>query len=109
VLVKPLLIWSGVGVRWGEVRAAGLAHFVRGVYQKPLFDFDAGLEKYGVPVIPDFVIDDYPGIVHHFGGVCIKPYVTRSSPDQELYGIRELLVRYEAALVSEEDFDGEAV
>ena len=102
-------VWSGVGVRWPEVRAAGLEPFVRGVFQKPLFDFDAGLERYGVPVVPDFVIDDYPGIVHHFGGVCIKPYVTRSSPDEELYAIRELLVTYEAELLAEGDLDGEAV
>ncbi|HLG67657.1 MAG TPA: hypothetical protein VKV36_07295 [Acidimicrobiales bacterium] len=91
-------VWSGVGVRWGEVRAAGLEPFVRGVYQKPLFDFDAGLGRYGVPVVPDFVVDDYPGIVHHFGGVCIKPYVTRARPDDELAAIPDLLAAYEREL-----------
>ncbi|HEY3940996.1 MAG TPA: hypothetical protein VGL60_00805 [Acidimicrobiales bacterium] len=84
-------IWSGVGVRWPEVKEAGLDGLVRGVYQKPLSDFDAGLVKYGVPVVPDFVIDDYPGIVMHFGGLCIKPYVSRRSPDDELLVIPRLV------------------
>ena len=84
-------IWSGVGVRWGEVRRAGLEHLVNGVYQKPLSDFDAGLERFGVPVVPDFVIDDYPGIVEHFGGLCIKPYVSMRWPDDELLAIPGLV------------------
>jgi hypothetical protein len=90
-LGHDVYVWSGVGVRWGEVRKAGLEPLVQGVYQKPLSDFDAGLERYGVPVVPDFVIDDYPGIVEHFGGLCIKPYVSRRWPDDELLVIPELV------------------
>ena len=84
-------IWSGVGVRWTEVKRAELHHLVSGVYQKPLSDFDAGLIRYGVPVVPDFVIDDYPGIVLHFGGLCIKPYVSRRWPDDELLVVPQLV------------------
>jgi hypothetical protein len=84
-------VWSGVGVRWSEVRKAGLEPLVCGVYQKPLSDFNAGLTRYEVPVVPDFVIDDYPGIVEHFGGLCIKPYVSRRWPDDELLAIPELV------------------
>ena len=35
----------------------------------------SGSAEFGVPVVPDFVIDDYPGIVRAFGGVCITDYV----------------------------------
>lgn len=81
-------IWSGIGVRWEEVRQCGLAPLVKGVYRKPLSDFRAGLDRYGIPVVPDFVIDDYPGIVRFFGGVCIKEYVSRhQKDDQELYAV----------------------
>jgi hypothetical protein len=80
-------VWSGVGVRWDEVRRAGLEPFVKGVYRKPLSEFDEGLVRFGVPVIPDFVIDDYPRIVQHFGGLCIKEYLGRFAPDDEMYTV----------------------
>jgi hypothetical protein len=81
-------VWSGMGgVRWDEVRRAGLEPFVKGVYRKPLSDFRAGRERCGVPVVPDFVIDDYPQIVAFFGGVCIKEYQSRHQEDAELYAV----------------------
>jgi hypothetical protein len=40
------------------------------------------------------VIDDYPEIVRHFGGYCIKEYVTRSSDDEEMYKVRAQLDSY---------------
>ena len=80
-------VWSGMGVRWDEVRRSGLEPFVKGVYRKPLADFRAGLERCGVPVIPDFVIDDYPEIVAHFGGVRIKEYQSRHQKDEEMYAV----------------------
>jgi hypothetical protein len=67
-------VWSGVGIRTADLEKHALIDLVAGVYQKPLDDFDAGLEKYGIPVVPDFVIDDYPEIVEHFGGLHITPY-----------------------------------
>jgi hypothetical protein len=80
-------VWSGMGVRRDEVRRAGLEPFVKGVYRKPLTDFRAGLELCGVPVVPDFVIDDYPQIVAFFGGVCIKEYFFRDEEDKEMYAV----------------------
>ena len=68
-------VWSGEGERWGVVRKHGLEELVDGVYGKPLHDYEARLGEFGVPVVPDFVIDDYPGIVRAFGGVCITDYV----------------------------------
>ena len=84
-------IWSGVGIRTSFVNREGLGHLVAGVYQKPLSDFAAGLERFGIPVFPDFVVDDYPEIVAHFGGLCIKPYQRSSQPDTELLAIPELV------------------
>jgi hypothetical protein len=93
-LGHDLYIWSGVGVRWGEVRRFGLEPFVKGVYCKPLSEFDEGLDRFGIPVVPDFVIDDYPGIVRHFGGYCIKEYICRVTNDEEMYTIRAQIDSY---------------
>jgi hypothetical protein len=69
-------VWSGEGERWGVVRKHGLEELVVGVYGKPLLDYENRLEEFGIPVVPDFVIDDYPEIVRAFGGVCITDYVS---------------------------------
>jgi hypothetical protein len=89
-----VFIWSGVGVRRNEVTRFNLQTVVQGVYQKPLEDFDAGLTKYNIPVVPDFVIDDDHEIVTHFGGHLIRPYVSSGRPDRELLAIPDLVAAY---------------
>ncbi len=84
-------IWSGVGIRSAFVERERLGHLVTGIYQKPLSDYAAGLLRFGIPVIPDFVIDDHPDIVAHFGGLCIKPYIRGLWPDTELLAIPGLV------------------
>ena len=93
-LGHDLYIWSGVGVRWEEVRRAGLEPFIKGVYRKPLSEFSEGLERFAIPVVPDFVIDDYPGIVQHFGGYYIKEYISRDPNDDAMYSIRAQIDSY---------------
>ena len=67
-------VWSGEGERWQVVRNHGLEELVSGVYGKPLHDYRERLELFKVPVVPDFVIDDYPGIVRCFGGIQVPEY-----------------------------------
>lgn len=90
-----LYIWSGVGLRTDEVEAAGLQSLVTGIYVKPLFEFVAGLERHGIPVKPDFVIDDYPTIVEHYGGLRIKRYEWADDLDVELLAIPDLVAAME--------------
>jgi hypothetical protein len=71
-------VWSGEGVRWGVVRSFELEELVSGVYGKPLSDYRRRLTEFEVPVVPDFVIDDYSGIVRCFGGVWIPEYLGES-------------------------------
>jgi hypothetical protein len=68
-------VWSGEGERWTVVRAHGLEPLVSGVYGKPLHTYRERLDEFKVPVVPDFVIDDYPGIVRCFGGMCVPEYL----------------------------------
>jgi hypothetical protein len=78
-----IYIWSGTGVRTDEVLRLELDHLVSGVYQKPLTDFDDGLGFFGIPVVPDFVVDDYPRIVKHFGGVFVTEYEHQGQIDDQ--------------------------
>ena len=68
-------VWSGEGERWTVVRTHGLEELVSGVYGKPLHNYRERLDEFKVPVVPDFVIDDYPGIVRCFGGMCVPEYL----------------------------------
>ena len=40
-------VWSGVGIRTGELQKHDLMDLVSGVYQKPIQDYVAGLKKLG--------------------------------------------------------------
>jgi hypothetical protein len=78
-------LWSGEGARWSVVRQHNLEPYLSGVFAKPLQDFDAGLKRLQVTTVPDFVIDDYPGIVRHFGGYHIPEfYFAPDDDDDEL-------------------------
>jgi hypothetical protein len=70
-------VWSGEGERWEVVRRHQLEPLVSGVFGKPLHDYMNRLDEFKVPVVPDFVIDDYPGIVRCFGGMYIPEYFGR--------------------------------
>jgi hypothetical protein len=86
-------VWSGEGERWGVVQRHGLEDLVHGVYGKPLQDYVNRLADFGIPVVPDFVIDDYPGIVRAFGGICITDYISLSDghADRELEAVYEVI------------------
>ncbi len=77
-------VWSGVGDRTEDLEKHELIHLVKGVYKKPLANFGIGLQTFGVPVVPDFVIDDYPEIVEHFGGLLITPYWNKAYANDDL-------------------------
>jgi hypothetical protein len=84
-------IWSGVGIRSADVQRVGLQSLVTGIYQKPLSDFANGLQRFGVPVVPDFVVDDYPQIVEYFGGLWVDSYLRNQPDDVELLAIPDLV------------------
>ena len=97
-----IYIWSGVGLRNAEVRQHELEDLVSGVYRKPIQDYVAGLAEFEVPHWPDFVIDDYPGIVESFGGVVCQPYYFRSPSDTEMERIYGIISEFAATGESEQ-------
>ena len=92
-------VWSGEGERWPVVREHGLEPLVSGVYGKPLQDYRERLDQFKVPVVPDFVIDDYAGIVQCFGGIQIPEYFGSWSRGPTNDGDTALLDVYEAIRV----------
>jgi hypothetical protein len=90
-------LWSGEGPRWAVVRQHSLEPYLSGVFSKPLHDFEAGLKRLQVSPVPDFVIDDYPGIVRYFGGYHIPEfYSSRHDDDDELESVYQVITEVEA-------------
>ena len=63
-----IYIWSGVGIRRWEMRRHDLDDFVEDYFIKPLDRHRERLESLGVPLTPDFVVDDHKAVVDAFGG-----------------------------------------
>ena len=81
---REIYIWSGMGESWEVVKKHNLASLISRVYEKPTHHFQERLEELGVPLEPDFVIDDYPEIVAAFSGVWVPPYFFKRTVDQEM-------------------------
>ena len=79
-----IYLWSGIGARWEIVAAYGLGDLVAGCYEKPLYHYEAMLGPLGIPVRPDFVVDDHPHLVHAFSGCVVTPYRTPDPSDAEM-------------------------
>lgn len=95
-----LFIWSGMGVRWPEVRELGLDTYVAGVFEKPLHDYwrqvQGMLERRELPVCPDLVVDDYPEIVSALGGIVVRPYWLGDPTDREMERVYRIVQEYVA-------------
>ena len=89
-----IYVWSGVGPRWEVVRKYDLEKFASGVYEKPTDHYVERLAELGVPLTPDFVIDDYPEIVAVFGGICVPPYFFKRNPDKQMERVYDIIAEY---------------
>ena len=92
-----VFLWSGEGARWAVARDHDLERYLSGVFAKPLQDFNAGLKRLHIPVVPDFVIDDYPAIVRHFGGYLIPEfYFSKQDNDDEMETVHQVVTELAA-------------
>ena len=87
-------IWSGLGPRWEVIKKHNREPFASGVYEKPLHHFADRLVELGVPLTPDFVIDDYPEVVSAFGGVWVPPYFFKRNGDEQMHRIYDIITEY---------------
>ena len=86
-----LYVWSGMGIRWFEVRKHNLEQFVTDCFHKPLSDYVRRLKSLGVPFMPDIIIDDYLDIVRVFGGIRVTQYVYSDPSDREMEAIYQII------------------
>ena len=52
------------------------------------------MEELGVPLMPDFVVDDFPEIVAAFGGVWVPPYFFKRSSDDQMERVYRIFSDY---------------
>lgn len=86
-----IYIWSGMGLRWEVVERFALHDLIETCYAKPLYDHHARLPELGVPLVPDYVIDDHIEIVEAFGGYHIPPPGTPLDADDEMLRVEEAI------------------
>ena len=86
-----IYVWSGMGIRWFEVRKHNLESFVTDCFHKPLSDYMRRLKGLGVSIMPDIIIDDYLDIVRVFGGIRVTPYVYSDPSDREMESIYQII------------------
>jgi hypothetical protein len=88
-------LWSGIGARTEVVEANGLGDLVAGCYDKPLYQYERMLGPLGIPVRPDFVVDDHPHLVHAFGGCVVSRYLREDPDDVEMERVSEEIGKVE--------------
>ena len=91
-----IYVWSGMGIRWYEVRKHDLEPYVTDCFHKPLFDYQRRMKGMGVTVVPDIVIDDYPDIVTALGGIRVKAYLYERNSDREMERIYPIISAFSA-------------
>ncbi|MBI2872137.1 MAG: HAD hydrolase family protein [Chloroflexi bacterium] len=89
-----IYVWSGVGIRWPEVRHHKLESFVTDCFQKPTEQYVEKAKKQGLPVWPDLVIDDYPEVCQAFGGIWIRPFYFYNAQDEEMAHMYRVIKEY---------------
>ncbi|REJ76478.1 MAG: hypothetical protein DWQ36_11695 [Acidobacteria bacterium] len=103
-----IYLWSGLGPRWEIVRRHALEDLVQGCFDKPLYRHREMLTPLGIPVRPDFVVDDHRDPVDLFGGIVVSAYRQPSATDREMHRVVEAVRRH--ADVTEPPLpDGDAV
>jgi hypothetical protein len=88
-----IYLWSAVGIRTEVVEKFALDAWVTACYRKPVGTALNIRSQFGLPVVPDFCIDDYPEPVAAFGGVLIPPY-SYAKDDDEMNRVYESIQQH---------------
>ena len=97
-----IYLWSGMGPRWEVVEAHGLQALVKDCFEKPLSNHEIERVRIGIPVRPDYVVDDSRTFVSVYGGFvipCFSPWkcwLPLDAPDRRNTDDTEMLRAYEA-------------
>ncbi len=80
-------VWSGVRAPWDIYNYWDLKEFISGIYMKPLQNHHEEIKFLGIPVEPDFCVDDNTNLVDVFGGYRVPPYVYTDEPDDAMWRV----------------------
>jgi hypothetical protein len=73
-----------------------LSDLVIDCFHKPKYNHRGRLAELSVPIIPDFVIDDYQEVVDAFVGIRISSPSSPLEEDRELFRIYDAIKEYAA-------------
>ena len=89
-----IYIWSGNGIRWPEVRKFKLEDLITDCFAKPIDELEKAIENDLLPVMPDFVIDDYQEVPAAIRGVWVSPYTHNDGKDNEMENVYRIITEY---------------
>jgi hypothetical protein len=103
-----IYVWSGVGIRRWDMKRHDLDQFVTDYFIKPLEKHHEKLDALGVPMIPDYVIDDHRQVVDAFGGYHI-PDMAKDDDEELLKVLAEIMEMAAAPTLGDTEEPGEQV
>ena len=89
-----IYIWSGVGLRWEIIERHKLRPYIQDCFVKPTANYRKALEILGIPVHPDFCVDDHPELIKSLGGEAVKPYYWADARDKEMLRIYDAITEF---------------
>ena len=89
-----LYVWSGVGIRWREVKQLNIEHLVTDCFMKPMTNYYQAMKEMNLPVEPDIVVDDFPLVASAFGGICIPAYNYENPGDRVMERVYDVINEY---------------
>lgn len=103
-----IYVWSGVGIRRWDMKRHDLDQFVTDYFIKPLEKHHEKLDALGVPMVPDYVIDDHRQVVDAFGGYHI-PDMAKDDDEELLKVLAEIMEMAAAPTLGDTEEPGERV
>ena len=92
-------LWSGMGPRWEVVRRFELHDHIAACFWKPLTDHHNRMKDLGIPVWPDYVIDDHIEIIQAFTGSHVPEPKLPLERDQEMWRVYNEIRAFAANIV----------
>lgn len=103
-----IYVWSGVGIRRWDMKRHNLDQYVTDYFIKPLEKHHEKLDALGVPMIPDYVIDDHKTVVDAFGGYHI-PDMAKPDDEELLKVLADIMERAAMPTLGDTEEPGERV
>ena len=77
--------------------------YIQDCFVKPTANYRKGLEILGIPVHPDFCVDDHPELIKSLGGEAVKPYYWADTRDKEMLRIYDAITEFARSNTSSGD------